>query len=63
MTYQETLDYLYRQKPEYHRSGHLAYKPGLGNRLRLDELFGHPHRKFKTIHVGGTNGKGSISIC
>jgi len=61
MTYQETLDYLYRQMPEYQRIGHLAYKPGLGNSLRLDELFGHPHRKFKTIHVGGTNGKGSIS--
>ena len=61
MTYQETLDYLYRQMPEYQRIGHLAYKPGLGNSLRLDEVFGHPHRKFKTIHVGGTNGKGSIS--
>lgn len=61
MTYQETLDYLYRQMPEYQRIGHLAYKPGLGNSLQLDELFGHPHRKFKTIHVGGTNGKGSIS--
>ncbi len=61
MTYQETLDYLYRQMPEYQRIGHLAYKPGLDNSLRLDEMFGHPHRKFKTIHVGGTNGKGSIS--
>ena len=61
MTYQETLDYLYCQMPEYQRIGHLAYKPGLENSLRLDELFGHPHRKFKTIHVGGTNGKGSTS--
>ena len=61
MTYEETLDYLYSQMPEYQRIGHLAYKPGLDNSLKLDELFGHPHTKFKTIHVGGTNGKGSTS--
>ncbi|MDD4778258.1 MAG: bifunctional folylpolyglutamate synthase/dihydrofolate synthase [Fermentimonas sp.] len=61
MNYNETLDYLYRQAPEYQRVGHSAYKEGLDNSLALDEIFDHPHRKFKTIHVGGTNGKGSVS--
>lgn len=61
MTYNQTLEYLYSQMPEYQRIGHLAYKPGLDNSLKLDELFGHPHQQFKTIHVGGTNGKGSTS--
>lgn len=61
MTYNETLDYLYSQMPEYQRIGHLAYKPGLDNSLRLDAIFGTPHRRYKTIHIGGTNGKGSTS--
>lgn len=61
MTYNETLDYLYHQMPEYQRIGDKAYKPGLDNSLALDEIFGHPHRQYKTIHVGGTNGKGSTS--
>lgn len=47
--------------PEYQRIGHLAYKPGLENSLKLDAIFGRPHRHYKTIHVGGTNGKGSTS--
>ncbi len=59
--YQQTLDYLYSQMPEYQRIGHLAYKPGLENSHRLDAIFNHPHRNYKTIHVGGTNGKGSTS--
>jgi len=61
MTYDETLDYLYRQMPEYQRVGHRAYKEGLDNSLALDQIFDHPHRLYKTIHVGGTNGKGSVS--
>ena len=61
MTYNETLDYLYQQMPEYQRVGDKAYKPGLDNSLALDEIFGHPHHLYKTIHVGGTNGKGSTS--
>ncbi len=61
MTYNETLHYLYNQMPEYQRIGSLAYKPGLDNSLALDKLFGNPHNKFKTIHIGGTNGKGSTS--
>jgi dihydrofolate synthase/folylpolyglutamate synthase len=47
--------------PEYQRIGHLAYKPGLENSLQLDAIFGQPHHQYKTIHVGGTNGKGSTS--
>lgn len=61
MDYQQTLDYLYRQLPEYQRIGHKAYKEGLDNSLALDAYFRHPHRNYKTIHVAGTNGKGSVS--
>ena len=61
MNYNETLNYLYKQMPEYQRIGHAAYKEGLENSLALDKIFNHPHCNFKTIHVGGTNGKGSTS--
>ena len=60
-TYKETIDYLYNSTPMFHKVGSAAYKEGLENTLALDEYFGHPHEKFKTIHVGGTNGKGSCS--
>ena len=58
MTYEETLQYLYNQLPVFQQVGAAAYKPGLGNSLALDQYFGHPHTRFRTIHVGGTNGKG-----
>jgi dihydrofolate synthase/folylpolyglutamate synthase len=61
MTYPETLEYLYSQMPEYQRIGQKAYKEGLDNSLTLDRIFNHPHQRFKSIHVGGTNGKGSVS--
>lgn len=61
MTYQETLDWLFGQLPMFSRTGAAAYKPGLQTSLDIDAHFGHPHRKFKSIHVGGTNGKGSTS--
>jgi dihydrofolate synthase/folylpolyglutamate synthase len=61
VTYNEAVDYLYSQLPEYQRVGDKAYKPGLGNSLALDALFDYPHRRYKTIHVGGTNGKGSTA--
>lgn len=61
MTYQEALDYIYLHLPMFQRIGKAAYKSDLGNTLKLDEYFGHPHRTFKTIHVAGTNGKGSTS--
>ena len=61
MTYQETIEYLYSQMPMFSRTGGDAYKEGLGTSLALDELYNHPHRAYKTIHVAGTNGKGSTS--
>lgn len=61
MNYEETLEYLYSQLPVYEKIGERAYKEGLDNSLKLDELFSHPHKKYKTIHVAGTNGKGSVS--
>lgn len=61
MNYQETCDYLFRQIPNYEKQGKSGYKEGLENTLALDEHFGHPHRHFKSIHVGGTNGKGSVA--
>lgn len=59
--YQDTLAWLYQQLPMFSRTGAAAYKPGLDTSLALDEFFGHPHRNFKSIHVAGTNGKGSVS--
>ena len=61
MTYSETIDYLFNSTPLFQNVGKDAYKEGLENTHLLDEHFGHPHRKFKTIHVAGTNGKGSCS--
>ncbi len=61
MNYQETLDWLFAQLPMYQRQGQAAYKANLDNTLALDEYFNHPHTHFKTIHVAGTNGKGSVS--
>ena len=61
MTYDETIEYLFNSTPLFQNVGKAAYKEGLANTLALDEYFGHPHTKFKTIHVGGTNGKGSTS--
>ena len=61
MNYEETLEYLYKQLPVFQQIGSAAYKPGLQNTEALDKNFGYPHRKFHTIHVAGTNGKGSVS--
>jgi dihydrofolate synthase / folylpolyglutamate synthase len=61
MTYKETLDFLYRQLPAYHRIGKAAYKNDLNNIIAFDTYLRHPHQKFKSIHVAGTNGKGSVS--
>lgn len=60
-SYPEIIDFLYSQLPMFQRSGPAAYKDNLDNTLRLDEMFGHPHQSFKTIHIAGTNGKGSVS--
>lgn len=61
MEYKEALDYLFAQLPMFSRVGAAAYKPGLDTSLNLDKYYNHPHRNFKSIHVGGTNGKGSTS--
>lgn len=61
MDYPQTLEYLYSHLPMFHRIGPAAYKPGLDNTLRLLEAVGNPHLGLKTVHVAGTNGKGSTS--
>lgn len=61
MDYQNTLTYLYESVPMFQQIGSGAYKEGLENTRTLGKYFGHPHHKYRTIHVGGTNGKGSCS--
>ena len=61
MTYEETIEYLYNRVPMFQKVGAVAYKEGLYNTIMLDEHFGRPHTKYKTIHIAGTNGKGSCS--
>jgi dihydrofolate synthase/folylpolyglutamate synthase len=61
MVYSEVIEYLYNQFPAFQRVGSRAFKPGLDNTKKLDAFCGSPHRSFKTIHVAGTNGKGSVS--
>src|SRR5574344_1255895 len=61
MNYKETITYLFNSAPLFQQIGSGAYKEGLQNTLALDEHFGHPHKQFKTIHIAGTNGKGSCS--
>ncbi len=61
MTYAQTIDFLFSSLPQFEKTGAEAYKPGLGNITAFDALLGHPHRQFLTVHVAGTNGKGSVS--
>jgi dihydrofolate synthase/folylpolyglutamate synthase len=61
MNYEETIDYLYERTPAFHKYGSVAYKPDLDRSLALDDLAGNPHKRYKTIHVAGTNGKGSVA--
>jgi len=61
MNYKQTIEFLYSQLPAYHRIGKAAYKNDLQNTIELDEHLGHPHTGYRTIHVAGTNGKGSVS--
>jgi len=61
MTYQETLDYLFNSLPMYHRIGKAAYKADITNTVQLMDHLGNPEGKFRSIHVAGTNGKGSVS--
>ena len=61
MTYQETLDYMFAQLPMYHRVGAAAYKADIQPTIDMMEALGNPERSFRSIHVAGTNGKGSVS--
>lgn len=61
MNYQQTVEYLFNATPVFEKVGASAYKEGLFNSEELDRHFHHPHRHFKTIHIAGTNGKGSCS--
>ena len=61
MDYQETLDWMFNKLPMYQRVGGAAYKTGLDNTIALLDLLGNPHHNFKSVHVAGTNGKGSTS--
>ncbi|WP_298525600.1 folylpolyglutamate synthase/dihydrofolate synthase family protein [uncultured Christiangramia sp.] len=60
-SYQETLEWMFQQLPMYQRVGKSAFKKDLSNTLKLAEHLGHPENKFRSIHVAGTNGKGSVS--
>lgn len=61
MTYQQTIDYLFHRLPMFSRIGAAAYKKDLTNTIALCEALGNPHTQFKSIHIAGTNGKGSTS--
>jgi dihydrofolate synthase / folylpolyglutamate synthase len=61
MTYKETIEYLYSQLPMFHHIGKAAYKANLDNITKLAKELGNPQHKFKSIHIAGTNGKGSVS--
>jgi dihydrofolate synthase/folylpolyglutamate synthase len=61
MTYQETLDYLFGRLPMYQRTGEAAYKADIGNIVAASKYLGNPHTQFKSIHIAGTNGKGSTA--
>jgi dihydrofolate synthase / folylpolyglutamate synthase len=61
MNYRKTLDYLFEQLPMFHRIGAAAYKADLKNTLALCKILDNPEKKFKSIHIAGTNGKGSTS--
>lgn len=61
MQYSQAIDYLFGQLPMFQRIGAAAYKPGLERVQALDDALGHPHTYFPTVHIAGTNGKGSVS--
>jgi len=60
-SYEKTCSWLFSQLPMYQRQGKAAYKDNLENSEKLDTYFKHPHHNFQSVHVGGTNGKGSVS--
>ena len=60
-TYEEKIAWLFNQFPSYQKVGKVAYKAGIETMEALDEALGHPHRRFRSVHIAGTNGKGSTS--
>ena len=61
MNYQDAIDFLFSSLPMFQRTGKAAYKANLDNTHKLDAYFKFPHKRFKSIHIAGTNGKGSVS--
>lgn len=61
MNYEASIDFLYSQLPMFHRVGKAAYKEGIGNIVELCSMLDNPHKQFKSVHIAGTNGKGSTS--
>jgi dihydrofolate synthase / folylpolyglutamate synthase len=61
MNYQQTIDYLFSQLPMYQRIGPAAYRANLDNTIALSKHLGNPEKKFRSIHIAGTNGKGSVA--
>ena len=61
LSYQEAEQFLFTQLPVFEQSGGSAYKPGVQTAMEIDSFFNSPHRSYKTIHIAGTNGKGSVS--
>ena len=61
MTYQETLDFLFEQLPMYQRIGRKAFKKDLSNTIELSRLLDDPQEKYPSIHIAGTNGKGTVA--
>ena len=61
MNYKDTLNYLFSQLPMYQRTGAAAYKKDIGNIVQACDILDNPHEKFKSIHIAGTNGKGSTA--
>jgi dihydrofolate synthase/folylpolyglutamate synthase len=59
--YDEMIGKLFVRFPSFQKTGASAYKPGIGNMEFFDQLAGHPHRQYRTIHIAGTNGKGSVA--
>ena len=61
MNYAETIDYLFEKLPIYQRTGKIAYKSDIGNIVKASEILKNPHLNFKSVHIAGTNGKGSTA--
>jgi len=59
--YNREIEYIFNQFPSYQKVGKIAYKPGIESMREFDDALGNPHKRFRTVHIAGTNGKGSVS--